>query len=78
MQEKVRGLREVLREREIEHIVRALKMTGGHRSQTADLLGISRKVLWEKIRDFGIEVPGAAAAGGAPGAAGSDEPEEDA
>jgi len=56
--EKVRPLREVLREREVEHIGKALSLTGGHRSQTADLLGISRKVLWEKIRDFGIEVPG--------------------
>src|SRR5262249_50040112 len=62
--EKVRPLREVLREHEVEHIARALKLTGGHRSQTADLLGISRKVLWEKIRDFGIEVPGGS--GGAP------------
>jgi DNA-binding NtrC family response regulator len=76
VQEKVRGLREVLREREIEHIVRALKMTGGHRSQTADLLGISRKVLWEKIRDFGIEVPGASPAAGVPDASGADDPEE--
>jgi DNA-binding NtrC family response regulator len=59
--EKVRPLREVLREHEVAHIARALKLTGGHRSQTADLLGISRKVLWEKIRDFGIEVPGSAA-----------------
>jgi DNA-binding NtrC family response regulator len=73
VQEKVRGLREVLREREIEHIVRALKMTGGHRSQTADLLGISRKVLWEKIRDFGIEVPGASHGAGASGADDSEE-----
>ncbi|MFT6833878.1 MAG: DNA-binding NtrC family response regulator, partial [Planctomycetota bacterium] len=29
--------------------------TGGHRSQTAELLGISRKVLWEKLRDFEID-----------------------
>jgi DNA-binding NtrC family response regulator len=56
--ETVRPLREVLREREVEHIEHALRQTGGHRTQTADLLGISRKVLWEKIRDFGIQVPG--------------------
>ena len=36
----------------------ALEATGGHRSQTAELLGISRKVLWEKIRDLAIEEPG--------------------
>ncbi len=53
--EEVRPLREVLREREIEHIRHALAMTGGHRTQCAELLGISRKVLWEKLRDFGIE-----------------------
>ena len=55
---EIRPLREVLREREVEHIQRALEATGGHRSQTADMLGISRKVLWEKIRDFGIHTPG--------------------
>jgi DNA-binding NtrC family response regulator len=54
----VRPLREFLREHEVAHIERALEATGGHRSQTADLLGISRKVLWEKIRDFGIHTPG--------------------
>ena len=53
--ETVRDLREVLREAEIAHIKRALESTGGHRTQTAELLGISRKVLWEKLRDFGIE-----------------------
>ncbi len=52
---EVRPLREVLREAEIAHIRRALELTGGHRTQTAELLGISRKVLWEKLRDFGIE-----------------------
>jgi two-component system response regulator HydG len=55
---EVRPLREVLREREIEHNTAALQHTGGHRTQTAELLGISRKVLWEKLRDFGIEAPG--------------------
>ena len=58
----MRPLREVLREHEVAHIEHALRQTGGHRTQTAELLGISRKVLWEKIRDFGIQVPGAAEA----------------
>ena len=53
--EEVRPLRAVLREAEREHIERALAQTGGHRTQTAELLGISRKVLWEKLRDFGID-----------------------
>ena len=56
--ETVRPLREVLREAEIAHIRRALELCGGHRSQTAEHLGISRKVLWEKLRDFDIDVPG--------------------
>ena len=55
VQVDVRPLREVLRENEIEYIKAALVATGGHRSQTAELLGISRKVLWEKLRDFGID-----------------------
>jgi len=55
---EIRPLREFLREHEVAHIERALVSTGGHRSQTAELLGISRKVLWEKIRDFGIHTPG--------------------
>ncbi|MFT7669072.1 MAG: two-component system response regulator AtoC [Planctomycetota bacterium] len=57
VQEEVLPLREVLRTREIEHIERALQLTGGHRAQTADVLGISRKVLWEKMRDHSIEGP---------------------
>jgi DNA-binding NtrC family response regulator len=56
--DRVRPLREVLRETEIAHIRHALEQCGGHRSQTADALGISRKVLWEKMRDHGIEAPG--------------------
>ena len=51
----VRPLREVLREAEMAHIRSALESTGGHRTQTSELLGISRKVLWEKLRDFGLE-----------------------
>jgi len=54
--QEVRPLRDVLREAEIAHIRMALDVTGGHRTQTAELLGISRKVLWEKVRDFGIEI----------------------
>jgi transcriptional regulator with PAS, ATPase and Fis domain len=56
--EELRPLREILRETEAAHIRRALEICGGHRQQTARMLGISRKVLWERIRDLGIEVPG--------------------
>lgn len=50
----VQPLRAVVREAERQHLERALEATGGHRSQAADLLGISRKVLWEKLRDHGL------------------------
>jgi DNA-binding NtrC family response regulator len=53
--EEVRSLREVLRDCEVAHIRHALELTGGHKTQTAELLGISRKALWEKLRDHGIE-----------------------
>ncbi|MBI3818020.1 MAG: sigma-54-dependent Fis family transcriptional regulator [Planctomycetes bacterium] len=53
-QEEVTQLKDVLRSTEKSHIERILKLTQGKRLQTADLLGISRKVLWEKIRDYGI------------------------
>ena len=46
-----RTLRDVVRERESAHIRRVLKHTGGHRARTAKILGISRKNLWEKMRD---------------------------
>jgi DNA-binding NtrC family response regulator len=55
---EIRPLREVLKVAESAHIVRALEACGGHRSQTADMLGISRKVLWEKMRDLGLSAPG--------------------
>ena len=68
MQESVRPLRAVLREAEAAHIRLALEQCGGHRSQTAQLLGISRKVLWEKMRDLDIDGPGGAGApAGGPG-----------
>ncbi|MFT5051268.1 MAG: DNA-binding NtrC family response regulator [Chlamydiales bacterium] len=57
--EDVEPLKSVLRGMEIAHIRRVLQLTGGHRSQAADLLGISRKVLWEKLRELDIQVPGA-------------------
>jgi len=52
--EDVRPLREVLRAAEARHLAHALEQTGGHRSQAAEMLGISRKVLWEKLRDHGL------------------------
>jgi sigma-54 dependent transcriptional regulator, acetoin dehydrogenase operon transcriptional activator AcoR len=39
---------------EIEQIRNALAYTRGHQGRAAELLGISRKALWEKRRRFGI------------------------
>ena len=51
----LRTLREVLVEAEREHLKHVLKAVGGHRTKAASVLGISRKVLWEKLKDYGIE-----------------------
>jgi transcriptional regulator with PAS, ATPase and Fis domain len=45
-----------VRETERECIVRALHQTGGNRSQAAKLLGISRKRLWEKMKEMQVLV----------------------
>ncbi len=52
--DKLRPLKEVVEEAEIEHLRYVLKMTGNHRAQAASVLGISRKNLWEKLRLYGI------------------------
>jgi len=49
-----RTLREVTRAAEARHIRRVLQHTGGHRANTAKILGISRKNLWEKMRELEI------------------------
>ncbi len=48
--DEIEPLREVLHRQEVQHIRRTLEATGGHRQQAATLLGISRKVLWEKLK----------------------------
>lgn len=48
-------LREVVREAEAAAIRRVLKATDGHRANAAKVLGISRKNLWEKMKDYEIE-----------------------
>jgi len=42
---------------EEQMIIRALEQTGGHRSQAAERLGISRRTLSRKLREYGIGVP---------------------
>jgi DNA-binding NtrC family response regulator len=49
------SLAEVAAEAEKEHIMRTLKSAKGNKTRTAELLGISRKTLWEKIKLFDIE-----------------------
>jgi len=48
-------LKDVVVEAEKDHIRRVLKSTDNHKAQAAALLGISRKNLWEKMKDYGIE-----------------------
>ncbi len=47
-------LTKVAQEAEKQYIIRVLKQTGGNRSRAASVLGISRKTLWEKMRQYGI------------------------
>ncbi len=49
------SLREAMVETERQHLSKVLKAVGGHRTKAASVLGISRKVLWEKLKDYGIE-----------------------
>ncbi len=42
---------------EEQMIIRALERTGGHRAQAAEQLGISRRTLSRKLREYEIEVP---------------------
>lgn len=44
-----------LRRRERELILKALQMHEGHNSQTAQWLGISRRALYDKMRDYGLD-----------------------
>ena len=49
------SLREIVTNAEREHLEKVLRAVGGHRSKAASILGISRKVLWEKLKDYVIE-----------------------
>lgn len=44
-----------LRRRERELILKALQMHEGHNSRTAQWLGISRRALYDKMRDYGLD-----------------------
>ncbi len=51
----IRTLAEISFEAEKMHIVKTLKLTEGNKSKTAQILGISRKTLWEKIKLYNIQ-----------------------
>jgi DNA-binding NtrC family response regulator len=53
---KVMTLQEAVQRAEINAIRAALGATEGRRSRAADLLGVSRKTLWEKMKNYGLEV----------------------
>lgn len=48
----LRTLKDVSSEAEMLHIKRVLEWTKGHKAKTAEVLGISRKNLWEKMKEY--------------------------
>ncbi len=50
----VMTLREAVERAEIEAMQAALAATNGRKSEAAELLGVSRKTLWEKLKLYGI------------------------
>jgi DNA-binding NtrC family response regulator len=48
--ETVTPLAAVMKKAEREHLLKALAVAGGRKARAAELLGISRKNLWEKLR----------------------------
>ncbi len=51
----LRPISEIVDEAERMHIRNVLKHTGGQKAKAAQILGISRKNLWEKMKQFDIE-----------------------
>ena len=48
------SLRETLMRHEREYLTRALELANGERQMAARVLGISRKTLWKKLKEYGI------------------------
>ena len=48
-------LGDVLKEKEKEQIINVLARTGGKKAEAAKILGISRKTLWQKLKEYSIE-----------------------
>ena len=53
----LRPLAVAIKEFESDYLKQALQLCDGKRARAAELLGISRKNLWEKLRAYGIETP---------------------
>jgi DNA-binding NtrC family response regulator len=54
VQGEIRPLQVAVKEFEREYLLRAIGQAGGKRLRAAEILGISRKSLWEKLRLHGI------------------------
>jgi len=52
----IRPLGVAVREFEREYLLRALDLAGGKKAKAADMLGISRKNVWEKLKAYGVDV----------------------
>ena len=50
------SLHEITAEAEKNHIVRIVQLTKGNRSKAAEILGVSRKTLWEKINAYQLDL----------------------
>jgi transcriptional regulator with PAS, ATPase and Fis domain len=48
-------LSKVTADAEKAHIRSVLKLTNGNKTKAAEILGISRKTLWEKVKAYDIE-----------------------
>jgi two-component system response regulator PilR (NtrC family) len=48
-------LRDLVQKTEAEHIRKVLAFTAGHKGDAANLLGVTRKCLWEKMKQFDIQ-----------------------
>jgi len=57
-------LADAVREFEKAHLRRVLAAAGGKRVRAAEMLGISRKTLWERLRDYEVEEAQSRASGG--------------
>lgn len=62
----IRPLQAAIRDFEHAYLLRALRATEGKRARTAELLGISRKTLWEKLRSDADRAASAARAAWTP------------